>query len=271
MNIREVISNKKRIVFKLGTSTLTYPNGRLRLEYIERLALVLTDICNRNKDVVLVTSGAIAVGAGKMGLKKKPTELAAKQALAAIGQAQLMKIYQRSFNMFSQGIAQVLLTRDIVEIEKRRTNAKNTLLTLFDMGIIPIINENDTVSTDEIEFGDNDTLSANVADLIDADLLILLTDIDALYTADPKEDPNAIPITLVKDITPEIEALASGAGSAFGTGGMSTKITAAKICRDSGIDTLIVNGNDPRIIYNIFEGKEIGTLFANSSEIRSLL
>jgi glutamate 5-kinase len=262
MNNSEIsMKDKRRIVFKIGTSTLTHPNGLLNLQRIEKLATVLTDLRNRGKEVLLVTSGAIGVGASKIGLERRPENLAEKQALAAIGQAQLMKIYQRFFNTYNQVVAQILITKDNVTVPDRRENAQNTLNELLRMGIIPIINENDTVATDEIEFGDNDSLSAYVAELISADLLVLLTDIDGLYTADPRKDADAVLIPLVTDISEEIESIATGAGSRFGTGGMSTKITAAKICMEAHIDTLIINGDDPYSIYKIVDGEAIGTLF----------
>ncbi len=261
MNFRENFKYKKRIVVKVGTSSLTHKNGRLNFQRIANLAYVLSALRNRNLEVALVTSGAIGVGAGRVGLVEKPKEMAKKQALAAIGQAELMKIYQKFFEEYNQTVAQVLLTKDIVTVPERHQNAKNTMLKLLSMGIIPIINENDTISTFEIVFGDNDTLSANVATLIDADLLILLSDIDGLYSADPKKESTAEIIQTVDKITPEIESLASGTGTSFGTGGMVTKIMAAKICRDAGIDTVITNGTNPSNIFDILEGKEIGTHF----------
>ncbi len=246
---------------KIGTSTLSYPNGKLNFQRIELLARVISDVQARGKEVLIVSSGAIAVGAGRLGLHEKPAALADKQALAAVGQAELIKIYQKFFDNYHQFVAQVLLTKDGIVNPIRRTNARNTLNTLITMGIIPIINENDTVATDEIEFGDNDTLSAFVADLVDADLLIMLSDIDGLYSADPRANASAEIISLVEEITPELDNIATGAGSSFGTGGMITKITAAKVCRDSGIDAIITNGSNPRVIYDVINGEETGTLF----------
>ena len=258
----------KRIVVKVGTSSLSYVNGRMNFQRIANLAYVLSALRNRNLEIVLVSSGAIGVGAGRIGMINRPDELAKKQALAAIGQAELMKIYQKFFEEYNQTVAQVLLTKDIVTIPERHQNAKNSILKLLEMGIIPVINENDTISTYEIEFGDNDTLSANVAELIDADLLILLSDIDGLYSADPKIVDKAEIIRSVKTITPELEKLASGTGTSFGTGGMITKIAAAKICIDANIDTIITNGNDPSIIFDVLKGKEVGTHFvANCKSI----
>jgi glutamate 5-kinase len=254
MNYRESFKCKNRIVVKIGTSSLNF-------QRIANLSYVLSALRNRNLEVVLVSSGAIGVGAGRIGLIEKPADLAKKQALAAIGQAELIKIYQKFFEEYNQTVAQVLLTKDIVALPERHANAKNTLLKLLSMGIIPIINENDTISTYEIEFGDNDTLSANVATLIEADLLILLSDIDGLYSADPKIESSAEIIRTVDKITPELEKLASGAGTSFATGGMVTKLAAAKICLAANIDAVIMNGNDPSIIFDVLEGKDVGTHF----------
>jgi glutamate 5-kinase len=263
--MRSKLKNKRRIVVKVGTSTLSYKNGRLNFQRIANLSYVLSTLRSRRYEVLLVSSGAIGVGAGRIGMIGKPKDLAIKQALAAIGQAELIKIYQKFFEEFNQFVAQVLLTKDIVTIPDRHQNARNTLLNLLNMGIIPIINENDTISTYEIEyggnFGDNDTLSANVATLVNADLLILLSDIDGLYSADPKKESGAEIIHSVETITPELEQLASGTGSSFGTGGMITKIAAAKICQDANIDTVIINGSDPARIFDVLEGSEIGTHF----------
>jgi glutamate 5-kinase len=261
MDYREVLKSKKRIVVKIGTSSLSYSNGRMNFHSIEKLAFVLSAVRRRGVQVVLVTSGAIGVGAGRMGLTKRPHELARKQALAAVGQAELMKIYQKFFEEYNQMVAQVLLTKDVVTIPLRNRNAKSTLKKLLDMDIIPIINENDTIATYEIVFGDNDTLSAIVASLIDADLLVMLSDIDGLYSADPRISADAEIIHTVNEITPELEQLASGAGSSFSTGGMVTKISAAKICLRQQIDCIIASGSDPAILFDVLEGKEIGTHF----------
>ncbi|MFW5886293.1 MAG: glutamate 5-kinase [Bacteroidota bacterium] len=257
------IKDKKRIVIKVGTSTLTYPTGKLNFQRIEKLSMVLSDLRNRGKEVLLVSSGAIGVGAGRLGLNEKPTEISKKQALAAIGQAELIKIYQKFFDNYNQIVAQVLLTKDGIAHTKRKLNAKNTLFTLLHMGIIPIINENDTVAIDEIVFGDNDTLSADVSVLIEAGLLILLSDIDGLFDEDPRKNPKANLLTKVEEINEEIEYLAKGEGSSFSTGGMVTKISAAKTCAKANIDTVITNGADPSIIFDILEGKEKGTLFVS--------
>jgi glutamate 5-kinase len=261
MSLRETFKNKKRIVVKVGTSTLSYSSGRINFQRIERLAYVLSAIRSRNVDVILVSSGAIGVGAGRLGLKERPKDLAKKQALAAVGQAELIKIYQKFFEEYNQTVAQILLTKDVMTQPERYQNAKNTVLKLLSMMIIPIINENDTISTDEIEFGDNDTLSAYVATLVEADLLVLLSDIDGLYSADPRKDPSAEILRTIEEITPELEKLASGAGSSFSTGGMITKIIAAKYCIEAGIDTVITSGTEPSVIFDILDGKEIGTHF----------
>jgi glutamate 5-kinase len=249
------------VVVKVGTSSLSYPNGKLNYQKIDKLASVLSEIQKSGKKVILVSSGAIAVGAGRLGLTSKPADLAEKQALAAIGQAGLMKIYQKLFEGYGQKVAQVLLTRDIVTISERRQNASNTLNMLLKMNVIPIINENDTVAVDEIVFGDNDTLSAYVACLVNAGLLVLMSDIDGLYSADPRQDPLAEIIPLITCINEDIESVAKGAGSSFGTGGMVTKISAAKVCREQGIPVNITNGANPEILYRILAGQPTGTLF----------
>lgn len=264
MEHRDKIPGKNRIVIKVGTSTLSYPNGRLNFQRIEKLAKVISFLQNNGKQVILVSSGSIGVGAGRLGLKDRPDDLAEKQALAAIGQAELIKIYQKFFDTYNQNVAQVLLTKDGLINSISRSNAHNTLNTLLNMSIVPIINENDTVSTEEIEFGDNDTLSAYVAILVEAELLVLLSDIEGLYSADPRKDASAKIIHKVTRITPEIEQMATGAGSSFGKGGMATKIAAAKLCDKAGIDTIITNGEEPSVIIDLLEGKEVGTLFVSA-------
>lgn len=263
MNYREQLALCSRIVVKVGTSTLSYPNGRMNFQRIESLAAVLTALQKKGKKIILVSSGAIAVGSGRVGLTSKPDSLADKQALAALGQAELIRIYQKFFDAREQQIAQVLLTKDIVTVPQRRQNASNTLNRLMEMDIIPIINENDTVATDEIEFGDNDTLSADVASLVNADLLVLLSDIDGLFTADPHLDPGASIIPLVLNINGELEKLANGSSNGFGTGGMVTKISAAKVCRESHIPVVITNGSKPSVLNDILSGLDVGTLFYN--------
>jgi glutamate 5-kinase len=266
---RDFIKDKKKLVVKIGTSSLTFPNGKLNFQRIEVLAKVLSALHKNGRKIILVSSGAIAVGAGRLGMIERPDELARKQALAAIGQAELIRIYQKFFDVYQQKVAQVLLTRDGVENPVRRRNANNTLNALLDMGIIPIINENDTVSTEEIEFGDNDTLSAIVATLVDADLLVLLSDIDGLYSSDPKRNLSAEIIHEVKDISREIEEMATGAGSNFGKGGMCTKIAAAKICIQSAIDMIIINGENPASLIDVLNGMEVGTLFKAKEVVKN--
>jgi len=266
MDYRKVLKNKKRIVVKIGTSSLSYPNGRMNFHCIEKLAYVLSAIRRQGIQVILVTSGAIGVGAGRLGLTERPVELSKKQALAAVGQADLMKIYQKFFEEYNQTVAQVLLTKDVVTVPSRNKNSKRTLIKLLEMDIIPIVNENDTIATNEIVFGDNDTLSATVAVLVDADLLVMLSDIDGLYSADPRIESSARIIHSVSEITPELEQLAAGAGSSFSTGGMITKISAARICLKAGIDCIITNGSDPAVVFDILQGTEVGTHFIARNE-----
>lgn len=249
------------IVVKVGTSTLTYGGGGINIRRVEKLVKVLSDIKNSGKNVVLVSSGAIGVGMGKLGMKKRPDCTRDKQALAAIGQCELMNYYSRLFGDYNHNVAQILLTKDVVSDPVRNENAKNTFERLLQLGIIPIVNENDTVSTEQIEFGDNDTLSATVSCLAGADLLIILSDIEGLYDSDPHKNPDAKLIEVVEKIDESIEALAGGAGSNLGTGGMITKIHAASIATNAGIDMIIASGSEPDILYDIIDGKQVGTLF----------
>lgn len=261
---RNKIMESRRVVVKVGTSTLTHKSGKLNIRHIEGLCKVLSDLQNAGREIILVSSGAIGVGVGKLGLKTRPEETSRKQALAAIGQCELMFMYDKLFGEYNHTVAQVLLTADVVDSPKGRRNVQNTFGELLDMGIIPIVNENDTVATDELEgshFGDNDTLSAIVAGLIDADLLVILTDIDGLYDSDPRRDENACRIPFVPVIDQRIRALAGGAGSAFGTGGMATKISAAEIAAESGIPCCIIKGENPSHLYALFDGEDVGTFF----------
>lgn len=254
----------KRIVVKVGTSTLTYENGKANLRRIEELCKVLSDLQNQGRDVILVSSGAIGVGMGKVGLSEKPSGTKEKQALAAIGQCELMFMYDKLFGEYNHMVAQVLLTRDAVDSEHKKENVINTFDTLLSMGIIPIVNENDTVAIDELQghnFGDNDMLSAIVAKLVGADALIILTDIDGLYTKDPRKNSDAERIEVVEAITKEIEEMAGGSGSNRGTGGMTTKIMAAKYVTEAGIDCYVIGGDDPKRVYNVTDGNSVGTLF----------
>ena len=250
-----------RIVIKVGTSTLTHATGKLNIRRVELLCKVMSDLKNAGHELVLVSSGAIAMGVGKMNMTRKPTDIPSKQALAAIGQCELMYIYDKLFSEYHHTVAQVLLTGSDVEDSQRHLNFQNTMFKLLEMGAFPIINENDTVATAEIAVGDNDTLGAIVATNIRADLLILMSDIEGLYTADPRQDPNAKLIPLVEEITPDILALAGGSGSELGTGGMVTKLRAAKMCMDAGCDMIIMNGERPNDLYRIVDGENIGTRF----------
>ncbi|AOR22255.1 glutamate 5-kinase [Clostridium taeniosporum] len=265
MGFRKKIINANRIVVKVGTSTLTYDNGNIHLRRIEKLTRVLSDIVNSGKEVVLVTSGAIGVGVSKLKLKEKPKSIREKQAVASVGQCELMHIYSKFFGEYSHTVGQVLLTRDVIEDDHIRENVCNTFETLIENKIIPIVNENDTVSIDEIEnivrFGDNDNLSAIVATLVKADLLIILSDIDGFYDSDPRSNKDAKLLRIVEKITPELESCAGGAGSNLGTGGMVTKLTAAKTAVASNVDMILANGSDPSIILNVLDGEDVGTLF----------
>ncbi len=264
MQNREQLKHKKRIIIKIGSSSLTHPEtGSLNLDKMERLVRILTDLRNQGKDVVLVTSGAIAVGRKALGILERPTERSVKQACAAVGQASLMMVYQKLFAEYNQTAAQILMTKYTMINDISRYNAKNTFEELFTMGVIPIVNENDTVSTDELDldFGDNDTLSAIVTALVEGDLLILLSDIEGLYTDDPHTNKEARLISCVTEINEELSGMAKASTSSVGTGGMSTKVSAARIATSSGADMVITNGDNVRNINHIIEGKEIGTLF----------
>mgnify|MGYP000675859091 CR=1 FL=1 len=263
MNNREKLKDKQRIVVKVGTSSLIHKaTGNINLFRLEKLVRVLTDLHNSGKDVILVSSGAIGVGFKALGLENRPTSLPMKQACSAVGQGQLMMIYQKLFAEYNQGSAQILITKETMLNDERRYNAKNTFEELLKLGVIPIVNENDTVSTEEIEFGDNDTLSAVVTAVVQGDLLILLTDIDGLYTDDPHKNPEARLLKVVDAIDENIYGMAKeSTGSNVGTGGMATKLAAAKIATLSGTDMIIANGGDVRILQDIFENDYVGTLF----------
>lgn len=262
MNNREKLKEKKRIVVKVGTSSLIHKNtGNINLFRLEKLVRVLTDLHNSGKDVILVSSGAIGVGFKALGLSGRPESLPLKQACSAVGQGQLMMIYQKLFSEYNQGSAQILITKETMLNDERRFNAKNTFEQLLKLGVIPIVNENDTVSTEEIEFGDNDTLSAVVTSVVKADLLILLTDIDGLYTDDPHKNPGAKLISEVPVIDETIEGMAKGAVTKVGTGGMATKIAAANIVTDAGADMIIVNSDNLNNVNKVMAGENLGTLF----------
>ncbi len=249
-----------RIVIKVGTSTLAHSTGRLNIRRIEHLCKVMSDLKNSGHEIILVSSGAIGMGMGKLGLGKRPEDIASKQAAAAVGQCELMYVYDKLFTEYNHTVAQILVTGPDLENPQRTQNFENTLFKLLEFGVIPIINENDTVSTDEIEIGDNDTLSAIIASGINADLLVLLSDIDGLYDKNPKTHSDARLIETVEEITEQIVALADGKGS-LGTGGMTTKIKAAKMVTDAGCDMIIANGEQPELLYDIADGKAIGTKF----------
>lgn len=263
------VTQAKRIVVKVGTSTLTYENGKLNLRRMETLCKVLSDLQNSGREIVLVTSGAIGVGVGKLGLPERPQETEKKQAVAAVGQCELMFMYDKLFGEYNRTVAQVLLTGDVVANEHNKKNTQNTFSELIKMDIIPVVNENDSVAIDELvgnNFGDNDTLSATVAVLTEADLLVILTDIDGLYDANPRVDPAAKRIPYVAQVTDEIRALAGGTGSNRGTGGMSTKVSAAAIANVADIPCCVMSGADPKALYRLFDGEQIGTVFGTKKQ-----
>jgi len=251
----------KRLVVKVGTSTLTHETGKLNLRRMDHLARVLSDLRNRGIEIILVSSGAIGVGVGKLKLPAKPHDIGGRQACAAVGQCELMYIYDKFFGEYGHVTGQVLLTRDCVDDKLRMYNIRNAFERLIDLGALPIVNENDTVATEEIEFGDNDTLSAVVAKVVRADALVILTDIDGLHTENPKEHPEAPLIHVVDHITDETRRIAGGAGSSRGTGGMYTKVIAAEIATAAGITTAIIDGSAPENLYELLSGGEIGTIF----------
>ncbi len=250
-----------RIVIKVGTSTLTHRTGRLDVRHVEALCKVLSDIKNAGHEIVFVSSGAIGMGVGKMNLPGRPDDMPTKQALAAIGQCELMYVYDKLFSEYNHVVAQILVTGEDLRDEGRHENFTNTVRRLLEMDVIPVINENDTVVTEELTVGDNDTLGAMVAVSVRADLLVVLTDIAGLYTANPRLDPTATLIPEVREITAEILAAAGGKGSTLGTGGMTTKLTAASICMEAGMDMVIADGAKPTLLYDITEGKAVGTRF----------
>lgn len=257
-----------RIVVKVGTSTLAHTGGRLNIRRTEQLVKVLSDLKNAGHELILVSSGAIGLGAGKLQISR-PHDMPTKQAAAAVGQCELMYVYDRLFGDFNHTVAQLLLTREDFVDQIRLENLENTVFRLLELGVIPIINENDTVATEEIAVGDNDTMSAMVAKYVQSDLLILLSDINGLYTKDPHRYDDAELIDEVREITPEIMALAGGAGSTLGTGGMTTKLSAAKIIMEAGGDMVIANGADPQILYDIVAGLKTGTRFIGRGVDRS--
>ena len=265
MTHRKYLKDKKKIVVKVGTSLLAYENGKINLQRMEKLVRVLANLSNSGREVVLVSSGAVAVGLGMIGLENKPDNLVMKQALAAIGQVGLIRLYQKFFDEYNKTVAQVLLTRDGIENSLRRKNARNTLNQLIKMGIMPVVNENDTVITDEIEFGDNDTLSAAVATLIQADLLLILTDTDGVFTADPHIHQSARKVPKVMKASDDLKDIDLGGSSKMGSGGMVSKIAAAELCREHNVDVVIADGADPSSIMDVLEGKDLGTFFVSDA------
>lgn len=260
---REALKKAKRIVIKVGTSTITYANGKRNFSQIDRLAREISDLQNQGKEMILVTSGAVAVGVDRMGLPGKPKTIPGKQAAAAVGQGVLMHTYEKFFADYGQIVAQVLITKTEAIDRHRYTNTRNTFMELMRQCVIPIVNENDVVALDELKIGDNDNMSALVAGIVDADLVIILSDVDGLYTANPQTHPDAVIVPEVAEITPEIEASAGGVGSARGTGGMATKIQAAKAATSSGIHLVIASGTEKNAITRVLQGEELGTLFVS--------
>ena len=260
---REALKKAKRIVIKVGTSTITYANGKRNFSQIDRLAREISDLQNQGKEMILVTSGAVAVGVDRMGLPGKPKTIPGKQAAAAVGQGVLMHTYEKFFADYGQIVAQVLITKTEAIDRHRYTKTRNTFMELMRQRVIPIVNENDVVALDELKIGDNDNMSALVAGIVDADLVIILSDVDGLYTANPQTHPDAVIVPEVAEITPEIEASAGGVGSARGTGGMATKIQAAKAATSSGIHLVIASGTEKNAITRVLQGEELGTLFVS--------
>lgn len=258
------IDDKKRIVIKVGTSTLTHKTGRLNIRRMERFVKVLADLQNSGKEIVLVSSGAIGLGMSKMGLSERPKDTPMKQACAAVGQCELMYIYDKLFGEYNLNVAQILLTKYIIDTP-RKNNVENTFEKLISHNVIPVVNENDTVAIDELELelGENDSLAALVAIMSHSDMLVILSDIDGLFDGNPKDNPDAKLIPVVNEITDDIRGLAGGAGSGLGTGGMITKIHAAEIAMGAGIDMAILNGRNPSVLYDLFDGKDVGTIFTS--------
>ena len=254
-----------RIVIKIGTSTLAHATGHLNIRRVEELCKIISDIKNSGHEVIVVSSGAIGMGVGKLGLRSRPTDIPTKQAAAAVGQCELMYTYDKLFSEYNHTVGQLLITGDDVKHEDRHLNFSNTINRLLELGALPIINENDTVSTEEIVIGDNDTLAAIVAESVKADKLILLSDIDGLYTADPHTNPDAQLISRITCIDDSITSLAGGSAGKQGTGGMVTKLQAAKICMSCGCDMVIANGNTPSNLYDILDGKQVGTTFTEKN------
>ena len=269
---RENLKDSKRIVIKVGTSTLTYDTGKINFTRIDKLARIISDLSNQGKEVILVTSGAIGVGVDKLKMPERPKTIREKQAVAAVGQCELMHMYSKFFSEYGHTVAQILLTRDIMSDDHCRENVVNTFETLLKKGIVPIVNENDSVSIVELKvgqkdtFSENDTLSALVSKLISADLLIILSDIDGFFDSDPRKNPDSKMLSIINEITPDIELCAEGAGTKRGTGGMVTKLKAAKIATRSGVNVVLTNGSNPEIIMDIINGQDLGTIFVGNNK-----
>ncbi len=265
MDHRKLLKDKQRIIVKVGTALITHEDGKINLLNLEKLARVIAGLCNEGRDIILVTSGAVGAGMGIMNLNTKPEKVADRQALASIGQAALLRMYETFFKEYNQTIGQVLLTRDGIENPERRKNAKNTIEKLLEFGVTPVINENDTVSTAQIEFGDNDMLSVLVAELINADLLIMLTTTDGVFTDNPKINRNAKQVSTVMKAGEDLKGILTKGTSGLGRGGMQSKIKAAEMCRQKNIDVVIADGTEAHVIYDILEGGNYGTLFVSRS------
>lgn len=250
-----------RIVIKIGTSTLAHSTGRINIRRVDELCKVISDLKNAGNEIIMVSSGAIGMGVGKLGLGGKPSDIPTKQAAAAVGQCELMYVYDKIFSEYNHNVAQILITGADIENSERRINFENTMRRLLELNVLPIVNENDSIATDEIVIGDNDTLGAIVATTLNSDLLIILSDIDGLFTDDPHKNKNAVLLHTVDEITPEIEKMIGGVGSELATGGMITKVNAAKIANAKGTDMVIANGSNPNILYDIVDGKDVGTIF----------
>lgn len=262
------LKDAKRIVIKVGTSTLTYDTGKANLRRMAKLAQVISDLKNSGLEIALVSSGAIGVGVGKLGLRERPSDTPGRQAAATVGQCELMFMYDKLFGEYGTTVGQLLVTRSDFEDEERHSNLSNAFQKLFEYGALPIINENDSVAVEEIVFGDNDNLSAHVATIVNADLLIILSDIDGLFTANPREDENAVLIPVVEEINDDILAIAGSTGSSRGTGGMITKLHAAQLASAAGIDTVLMNGENPEEIYRLLDGRQVGTLIKARKDAR---
>lgn len=258
---REKLKDTKKVVIKIGTSSLMYKEGGINIKRIHKLSEIISDLMNHGLDVILVSSGAIGVGVKMLRLPEKPKTVEGRQAVAAVGQVDLMKLYSMAFSDYGFSVGQILLTKNVLDLEDARKHSVNTFKELLKMRIVPIVNENDTIAVDEIKFGDNDTLSYLVATLNEADLLIILTDIDGFYSNNPNEDPHAVLYHTIEDLSEKIEEAAGGAGSNLGTGGMLTKVHASRLAAAQGTNAVIANGDDPRVIYKILEGRDVGTLF----------